>query len=76
MTHWENDTFENELELVATLSREVNVASIKMLRSHDELTSEIRRLSQAGVSVDALSEATGLSPDEIKSRVASDRTLL
>ena len=74
MARWAD--FEKELELVATLSGSVNVASIKMLRLHDELTAEIRRLTEAGVSIDALSEASGLTPDEVRKRAASDRTLL
>lgn len=68
--------FEQELELVATLSDEAREAGIELLKRHDQLTAEIRRLTAQGVSVDALSEATGLPPAEVRSRAESDRTLL
>jgi hypothetical protein len=70
---WE---LEDKLELVATLSTKVSTASIEMLRAHDVLTEELRKLAREGVSIDARSEATGLTPEEIRQRTDSDRTML
>lgn len=71
--YWE---LEDQLELVATLSTAANSASIEMLKAHDNLSAELRRLAREGVSIDAMSEASGLSPEEIRKRTDSDRTML
>ncbi len=71
-----NETTLYELEMVATLSDKANEASIEMLKRHDALTAELRRLARNGISIDAMSEATGLSPEDIKRRTDSDRTML
>lgn len=71
-----NETTLYDLEMVATLSDKANEASIEMLKRDDQLTAELRRLARQGYSVDALSEASGLSPDAVRKRTDSDRTLL
>lgn len=66
MTHLVNDTFENELELVATLRDEANKASFDAQELYVQLTTHVSKLRELGVSVDELSAATGLSPDAIR----------
>lgn len=66
MTHWDTDTFETELELVATLRDEANKASVVAGDLYVELTTQVGKLRQLGVSVDELSAATGLSPEAIR----------
>lgn len=61
-----NWDFENELEVVATLSEEARKASIEMTETYERLTAEVGKLAAQGVSIDALSAATGLSPEAIK----------
>lgn len=65
MTHWAED-FESELEVVATLRDEANRASVEALERYELLTEEVRKLAARGVSVDALSAATGLTPTAIR----------
>lgn len=65
--HWDEPTL-IDLEVVATLSSQVSEASIEMLQRQDKLDAELRRLIRQGISIDALSDATGLSPDSIRLR--------
>jgi hypothetical protein len=64
--------FDGELDVVATLAGEAIKASIVELRQRDRLTIGLRSALRAGVSIDELSEACGLTPAEIRKRVDAD----
>lgn len=66
--------FDGELEVVATLSGAAIRASLDDLRAQDKLTLALRSMMRMGVSVDALSAETGLTPEAIRTRVARDLT--
>jgi hypothetical protein len=65
MAHWDTD-FEPELEVVATLRDQANRAAVEASEQYELLTEEVRKLAARGVSVDALSAATGFSPEAIR----------
>ena len=60
--------FEAQLEVVATLAESAFEASIEELRKQDELIVAMRGMLKNGVSIDEISAATGLPPQEIRRR--------
>lgn len=66
MTNFLHSPFQGDLDGVAQLSEDVIDSSIDLQRKRDRQTLEIRKLLERGVPVDELSNATGLSPDEIR----------
>lgn len=67
-------TFSGELDVVKSLSGRAIDASIAELKSQEELTKAIRAAVSLGVSIDEISAETGLTPEQIRSRL--DRRLL
>lgn len=53
------------LEVVASLAGRVIEASITELRRRDDLSRAIKAATKMGVSIDELSNASGITPDEI-----------
>ena len=68
--------FEGQLEVVATVADRAFRASVEELRKQDELTIALRAMLREGISVDELSEATGLTPQEIRRRTEGNLMLL
>jgi hypothetical protein len=68
--------FEAQLEVVSTLADRALEASRAELARIDELTLALRGSLKNGVTVDELSEATGLTPEEIKRRVDRELNVL
>lgn len=64
--------FDGELEVVATLAGNAIDASIRELRKQDELTVALRSAMRSGVNINELSNASGLSPKEIRRRVSGE----
>lgn len=58
-----------QFELVATLRKRAIEASIDELRRQDELTLAVRQAVRNGADLNNLSEASGLTVGEIKSRM-------
>lgn len=71
MSQLTHNPFAEQLEVVATLKDRVIHASIEEMREQDRLTSALRDALESGITPDALSNACGLPPDEIKRRVAA-----
>jgi hypothetical protein len=71
-TQIKSNPFEGQLDVVATLGRRAIEASVAELRKQDELTIALRDAVKQGVSLDDLSEACGLRPEEIRRRVERD----
>lgn len=67
-----NTPFEDEMEVVATLANGAILASIEELRERDKLTLALRQTIKLGVSIDELSAASGLSPEDIRRRVSGE----
>ena len=76
MTRFADSPFETQLEVVATLADQAFQATIEELRKYDELTVALRGMLKNGVSIDELSEATGLPPAEIRRRTSGSLKLL
>lgn len=72
MSHHYTNPFEAELEIVATLRDRAIQASLSELKRQDELTIALRQAVRNGQSVDNLSEASGLTTDEIRARMDRD----
>lgn len=76
MNRFLDSPFEAELEVVATLADRAFNATIEELRKEDELTLALRGMLRNGISVDDLSDATGLTPEEIRRRCARELNIL
>lgn len=72
MADFRNSPFSGALEMVATLRDRSIQASIAELKSRDEMTIALRTALRNGVDIHNLSEASGLTVAEIRSRVESD----
>lgn len=75
MNQFRNSPFSGALEMVATMRDRSIQASIAELKQHDELTIALRTALRNGVDINDLSEASGLSVAEIRSRVERDLLL-
>lgn len=64
-----SDPFPGQLDVVATIAGDAIKASIAELRHRDRLTIALRAALRAGASIDELSDASGLTPREIRRRV-------
>lgn len=71
---FKHNPFAGQLEIVATMRDRQIQASIDELRRRDELTVALRSAHKSGVSVDELSDASGLTPKEIRARLDSELT--
>ena len=69
MTQFEHSPFEASLDIVATLRDSAIKASLAELRERDRLTIALRQMLSQGVSIDDLSDASGLTVAEIRRRV-------
>ena len=67
----DNSPFIGQLDVVATLAGSAIEASIAELRQRDKLTIALRSALRAGVDMDSLSNASGLTPAEIRRRVSA-----
>jgi uncharacterized protein YerC len=74
MKRFHNSPFETQLEIVASFRDREIAASLNELRKRDETTIALRTMLRNGVSIDELSDASGLTPAEIRRRV--DRGLV
>jgi hypothetical protein len=68
----DSSPFEGQLNVVATLAGDVIQASISELRQRDKLTIALRSALRMGVSIDELSDSSGLTVAEIRRRIASE----
>jgi hypothetical protein len=75
MSHFRNSHFEGQLEVVATFRDRAIQASIEELRKRDELTIALRSAARSGVSIDELSDASGLAPSDIRKRIDGELAL-
>ena len=66
------DSYTPTLEVVAQISAGSIRASIAELRERDRLTVALRSALRAGVSIDELSAASGLAPQDIRRRVEGE----
>ena len=62
--------FDGQLDVIETLRDDAIKASIAQMRSHDALLVAVRQALKSGVSIDELSEASGLSPQAIRARLS------
>jgi AraC-like DNA-binding protein len=62
------DSYTPTLDIVAEISAGAIRASIAELREQDRLTVALRAALRAGISIDELSNESGLSPREIRRR--------
>jgi len=70
-----NSPFETQLDIVATFRDREIQASLEELRRRDETTIALRTMLRNGVSIDELSDASGLTCAEIRRRVDRDLML-
>lgn len=66
-TYWDDP----RLEIVADIRDQAIRASIEELHKRDRLTIALRTALNNGVTIDSLSEASGLAPSQIRSRIES-----
>jgi hypothetical protein len=71
MNKFEDNPFDEELEVIATLRDRAIEASIAQDQMREQLISALQYGIQNGISVDALSDASGLTTDQIRSLTAS-----
>ncbi len=76
MTRFTDSPFAPQLEVVAMLADNQMAASIEELKKRDRLTLALRGYLREGVTIDDLSAATGLTPDEIRRRVDGELNIL
>lgn len=72
MTHIRTNPFDETREVVATLRDRVIEASISELARQDDLTMALRGALKNGMDINTLSEASGLTPKDIRARVGRD----
>lgn len=66
MDKFEDNPFDGELEVIATLrDRAIQAAALQQTYRDDLITALEYGLSQ-GISIDALSDASGLTPNQIR----------
>lgn len=66
MNKFEDNPFDGELEVIATLrDRAIEAAALQQTYRDDLIAALEFGLSQ-GISIDALSDASGLTPDQIR----------
>ena len=66
MQRFDTNPFDGELEAIATLRDRVVMASFTQATVESELKSAIRSGLQSGMSIDELSDASGMTPDQIR----------
>lgn len=69
----QTSTYSHTLHVVASIRDGVIQATIAELREQDRLTLALRSALKIGISIDDLSEASGLTPAEIRRR--TERTV-
>lgn len=67
-------TYDTEFPVIAALSRRAIETSIRELQDRDRLTIALRTALREGADINDLSEASGLTPEAI--RTSADRELL
>jgi hypothetical protein len=72
MTQFRHSPFAGQLKVVATLAGRAIDTSVAHMRSEEELSKALRQYLRQGVSIDELSNATGLTPEMIRARVGRD----
>lgn len=72
MTQFRDNPFSGALEVVATLRDRQIRARIAEMRTQDELNTALRQALRGGVDINSLSDASGLTIEQIRSLVASD----
>jgi histidyl-tRNA synthetase len=72
MDQLKNSPFEAALDVVATLRDRAIQAQVDSMQRQDELTKALRAALKSGVSMDSLSEASGLTITEIERRVSRE----
>jgi hypothetical protein len=66
MNKFEDNPFDGELEVIATLRDRAIEASINHVQVRDELFSALEYGLKTGISIDALSDASGLTTEQIR----------
>lgn len=64
--------FDAELEIVATVAGEEIQANVMAMHKREATSEALRSMVKRGVSVDELSEASGLTTAEIRARLNAD----
>lgn len=72
MLDFRNSPFSGTLEVVATLRDRSIQASIAELKRQDELTIALRSALRNGVDINDLSDASGITVEDIRLRVERD----
>ena len=66
MNKFEDNPFDGELEVIATLRDRAIEASINHVQVRDDLFSALEYGLKTGISIDALSDASGLTTEQIR----------
>ena len=66
MNKFEDNPFDGELEVIATLRDRAIEASINHVQVRDQLFSALEYGLKTGISIDALSDASGLTTEQIR----------
>lgn len=69
-------TYESGFPVIAALSRRMIEASIRELQERDRLTIALRTALRDGADINDLSEASGLTTDEIRARASRELHVL
>ncbi len=70
--HYTQAPDQGVLDVLAVLSDRAIRARVAEMACEDELTLAMRQMFRAGVNVDTLSAATGLTPREVRRRLESE----
>lgn len=65
-SRFSDSPFEGQLEVIATLSEEATVATMQEQIKWQNLMQALREMLDQGIAIDELSNASGLSPDQIR----------
>lgn len=66
MNKFEDNPFDGELEVIATLRDRAIEAAAAQEVTRDDLIAALQYGLSQGISIDALSDASGLTPDQIR----------
>lgn len=69
MNRFDTNPFEAELQIVATMRDKVILASIAQAEIDSEFKEMVRAAARSGIDIDSLSDASGLTPDQIRALV-------
>jgi hypothetical protein len=72
MRNFHTNPFDGQLDVVATLRDRQIESAIEDLKRQDDVTKALRSMLRSGVDINSLSEASGLTVEQIRERTSRE----